>query len=215
MQRTFEKLTANRNAYFAEALDDFCTLRTQNPAAAAAAISIQRKADMTKLGALVALMIIGGWTPGALDPLFVYFLVHECNFDCLTPEIVEEWHPELALMIKRWIQVGPNGDITPFESHLMSYHEIQVSPSTHIPRLYILIQCLLSAFCLSEPGRIDAFCVCRGLSGQGRDQCRRLPSSRAGGIHRRLCLTVPCKRLYNAKGLYRTRATHTLAQNLA
>ena len=139
MQRAFQKLTANPNVYFAEALDNFCTLRTQNPAAAAAAISSQRKTDMTKLGALVALMIIGGWTPGSLEPLFVYFLVYECNFDCLTPEIVEEWHPQLARMIKQWIQVGPEGDITPFGGHLMSYHEMQVSLSTHIPSLQFFI----------------------------------------------------------------------------
>ena len=127
MYRAFEKLTANHAAYFSEALGSFCTLRTQNPAAAAAAISSQRKEDMMTLGALVALMIIGGWRPGSLEPLFVYFLVYDCNFECLTPEIVEEWHPELAHMIRRWIQVGPSGDITPFESHLVSYHEIQVS----------------------------------------------------------------------------------------
>ena len=126
MHRAFEKLTVNHAAYFSEALGTFCTLRTQNPAAAAAAISAQRKVDMATLGALVALMIIGGWRPGSLEPLFIYFLVYDSNFDCLTPEVVEEWHPELARLIRRWIEVGPDGDITPFESHLVSYHEIQV-----------------------------------------------------------------------------------------
>lgn len=131
MHHAFEKFTANHAAYFSEALGSFCTLRTQNlaAAAAAAAISAQRKADMMALGALVALTIIGGRRPGSLEPLFIYFLVYECDFNCLTQEVVEEWHPELAHMIKRWIQVGYNGDITPFESHLVSYHEIQVSRS--------------------------------------------------------------------------------------
>lgn len=142
MFRAFERFTANRAAYFSDALGTFCTLRAQNPAAAAAAISAQRKADMMALGALVALMITGGWRPGSLEPLFIYFLVYDCNFDCLTPDIVEEWHPDLAHLIRRWIQVGPDGNITPFEGHLISYHEIQVSLDTHILRSHLLTSCL-------------------------------------------------------------------------
>lgn len=131
MHRAFDKLTQNYNAYFVEALDGFCTLRTLNPAAAASAVSAQRKADMTKLGALVALMFIGGWKPGRIDPLFLHFLIHDRNFHCLTQNLVEDWHPSLALTIKQWIEVGPNGDIRPFESHLLSYHDIHVSDSSY------------------------------------------------------------------------------------
>lgn len=126
MHRAFQKFTQNHNAYFVEALDDFCTLRSQNPAAAASAVSVQRKTDMKKLGALVALMIVGGWKPGRIDPLFIYLLVHDFDFHSLTPDLVEDWHPALARLIKNWIQVGPEGDIRSFESHLLSYHDIQV-----------------------------------------------------------------------------------------
>ena len=126
MHRAFQKHTENFNTFFVEGMDGFCTLRTQNPASASRAVSEDRKRSMMTLGALSGLMIIEGMKPGPLEPLFIQLLAHEGDFQSLTPELVEVWHPDLARTIKDWKRTGADGDISPFEAHLMSYHDIQV-----------------------------------------------------------------------------------------
>ena len=90
MFHAFSKFTANESAFFTDSLDNYCVLRTISPAAAARAVSDQRRTDMLKLGALTALMLLGGWKPGQLDPLFVHYVLYACDFHCLTPDT--SWH---------------------------------------------------------------------------------------------------------------------------
>lgn len=134
----FSKLTANHSAYFSESIDKSCVLRALSPTVAAGVVSDQRRRDMSRLGALSGLMIIGGWKSGPLSPLFIYFLLYSCDFHCLTSDLVEEWHPGLACLITEWIEMGHTGDLTPFQSHLASYHDLQV-------RTHSIYQCFFSS----------------------------------------------------------------------
>lgn len=181
---------AIHNAFFAEALDNFCTLRIQNPAAAASAVSTQRLKDMKKLGALVGLMVLGCLKPGRIEPLFIHYLVHDCNFHSLTQELVADWHPDLANLIKRWIQTGPSGDIHPFESHLMSYHDIQVRD----PGFISFIERGLIAHSARSITKQRCIYACRiriRILVQGCDGFRGLPSPGISRIPQRIYFAVP------------------------
>ena len=127
MYCAFTKLTTGESAFFSDAPDNYCVLRCMNPAAAARAVSGLRKHDMKRLGALTALFVISGRMPGRLNPPFINFLCYGCDFHSLTPEIIQDWLPGLYSIVRRWIEVGPTGELGPFQSHLASYHDIQVS----------------------------------------------------------------------------------------
>ena len=96
-------------------------------AISAGVISEARILDMKKLGAICALMLIHGICPEPLNPLIFQFIIHNGNFNSLHRGLIQEWHPELLVLITRWLAVGPNDSLEPFRSHFAIYHDMDVS----------------------------------------------------------------------------------------
>lgn len=82
---------------------------------------------MAVLGAATALCLINGMSTPPLDPVFLHFLIHNCELDSINPAFLGEWHPDLKRTIQDWISLGPDGDPSPFQMHFATYHDLQVS----------------------------------------------------------------------------------------
>ena len=61
-----------------------------------------------------------------LDPLALHFFTHDCNIHTIHPTLLTDWHPTFKQVISNWIDLGPNRDPGPFQSHFVSYHDLQV-----------------------------------------------------------------------------------------
>jgi hypothetical protein len=86
-----------------------------------------RRRALHSFGALAALFLIHGFPPEPLDPLLLQYLLNGNNLHSLHPNLVQEWQPELYQTITDWLATGPDGDLAPFQSHLINYCGVQVS----------------------------------------------------------------------------------------
>jgi hypothetical protein len=71
-----------------------------------------------------------------LDPVFLHFLIHNSDFASIHPTILAQWHPELKQTITAWLETGPLGDITQFQGHFSTYHDMQVSQTKNFLSLH-------------------------------------------------------------------------------
>ncbi|KAK7043511.1 hypothetical protein R3P38DRAFT_2767227 [Favolaschia claudopus] len=100
--------------------DNFSTLRplftsTDIP------VPASRLDIVRRLGAVTALLLISGRWPFPLDPSIFQYLIHGGNLHALHPSFVGEWHPSLRQRLLSLIDLGPDADLTPFESDLATY----------------------------------------------------------------------------------------------
>lgn len=109
--------------------DGLSTIKTQHPYISSLYTSQSRLQQLKVLGALVALSLIHGQSPHPLDPLFLHFIINNCDIRSLHRGFVSEWHPELRMVIDQWLEMGPNGDPSQpiFQAHFASYHDTDVS----------------------------------------------------------------------------------------
>ena len=84
-------------------------------------VSESRKLELAKFGAVVALSLLEHQAPEPIDPCVLQYIIHKKDFHSLHPAFVAQWHPELADCIRRWEEIGPNGDIKEFNRLFMSY----------------------------------------------------------------------------------------------
>jgi hypothetical protein len=122
----FEKFRRAGSQWFTPRADGHSTLATTNTMSSARYISRSRLRHLGLLGAITALSLLHGMAATPLDPVFLHFLIHECNIASIHEGMLSEWHPELRQTISRWIEVGPHADITEFQTHFAIYHDIQV-----------------------------------------------------------------------------------------
>jgi hypothetical protein len=97
------------------------------PMSASRFIPQQRLLSLTKLGALCALLLIVGQCPSPLDPCILQYAVHGMNIHSLHSAFIGEWHPETRAKVLHWLDIGCDGDITPFQNHLAAYNSLEVS----------------------------------------------------------------------------------------
>ena len=110
--------------------DGYSLLATSLLLATSQNVSKTQMCDMAILGAVVSLCLMRGITATHLDPLFLYFCVHECNnINVIWPALLAEWHPGFKQVITNWIATGPTGNVMPFQHYFPSYHDLQVSDS--------------------------------------------------------------------------------------
>jgi hypothetical protein len=83
------------------------------------------------------LLLIIGQCPTPLDPCILQYIVHGMDIHSLHPAFIGEWHPETRAKVLQWLDIGPAGDITPFQNHLAAYNALEVS-------LFINLRCLLA-----------------------------------------------------------------------
>lgn len=113
--------------WFTPRMDGFSSITVSQSLASARYIAPQRLRDLRCLGALTALLLINRMPPTPLDPLLLQFLIYDCSLHAIYPALCAEWHPELHGLIQSWLALGPEGDISAFQAHFVSYHEHEVS----------------------------------------------------------------------------------------
>jgi hypothetical protein len=121
----FAKFIQSEAQWLIPHANGFCTIASASNLSSRA-IPDSRRRGLQALGALAALLIIHGFPPEPLDPLVIYYILNDSNLHSLTQDVLREWHPELHQTISEWINIGPDGDLMPFQGHFMTYHEIQV-----------------------------------------------------------------------------------------
>jgi hypothetical protein len=123
----FADFQKHRDEWFAPRSDGFYALSTTTHALSSQFVSGSRQRNLAILGAVTALWLLRGLLTVPLDPVFIHFLIHECDLHSIHPAILSEWHPTLKQTISNWIDLGPNGDISPFDQHFTVVHDIHVS----------------------------------------------------------------------------------------
>jgi hypothetical protein len=122
----FQSYLQDAARWFTARADGHSTLATTYSMSSAQSLSAGRRRDLLVLGALTALSLVHGIAPCPLDPVLLHFIVHKCNLHSILPGFLGEWHPELRRTLLDWIEGGPTGDITAFEAHFITYHDLQV-----------------------------------------------------------------------------------------
>lgn len=81
------------------------------------------KTELAIFGALTALLMLSGTPPAKLDPVFVHYLLHDCDIHSITKAIMKKWHSEFTSKLEDFINIGPSGDIRPFACYIDTYGE--------------------------------------------------------------------------------------------
>ena len=122
----FQKFKVQDAQWFTPTIDGYTPLATSLTLAALQHVPTTWKLNMAVLGMTVASCLICGISAAPLDPLALHFFTHDCNIQTIHPTLPTNWHPTLKQVISDWIDLGPNGDAGPFQSHFASYHDLQV-----------------------------------------------------------------------------------------
>lgn len=98
---------------------------------AAPALSLLHGTDRTTeiavFGALVSLLIVHGIAPTPMCPLFILWVMHRCDFSCITQGLLTEWYPNFALTVQDLNDLGPGGNLDRFQALLDTYANETVS----------------------------------------------------------------------------------------
>ncbi|KAI0057686.1 hypothetical protein BV25DRAFT_1920006 [Artomyces pyxidatus] len=122
LAQAYKEFQDNTDRFLTAGLDD-CYVLFQSPIAH---ISSSRKTDLMLYGALTALQIIFEAPPTPFDPVFLHYLLNNCDFSSVTSGILSEWHYQFHSMIRSWIDAGSSGDISEFTPWLLQYLELGV-----------------------------------------------------------------------------------------
>ncbi|KAJ7667002.1 hypothetical protein DFH06DRAFT_1185214 [Mycena polygramma] len=123
----FREFTDNEGAWFLPRFDDRCSIATTMSLSSSSFVSADRLEQLTILGCLAGLLLIHGIAPEPLSPALLQFAANKFDLGSLTRSFVREWHPELVGLIERWDEMGPEGDIGPFQGYFASFHDMQVA----------------------------------------------------------------------------------------
>lgn len=123
----FSKYTSSYSAWFSPRIDGRATLQTSRSFASSSFTAPSRLHQVKVLGAICALLLVGGICPEPFSPLIFYVIVHNFNPCSLTRDIIGEWHPTLRHDLDQWLAIGPAGDAYPFRSLFLSWLGIDVS----------------------------------------------------------------------------------------
>ena len=113
--------------WFHQRADGTATLGVMTSGALARYCPPERLLEATRLGAICALLMIHGIAPVPFSPALFQFFAHDGDIHALHREFVREWHPEVGKTIQDWIDMGEEGDPSPFNFFFASYLDRQVS----------------------------------------------------------------------------------------
>lgn len=102
------------------------SLAISMPHRLASTIAASRLEDLRVLGALVALSLISGRPAGYVTPALLQYALNDRSLLALTPDFVAVWHPTIACVARAMQAVGPLGSLSPFQSEIISFLNIQV-----------------------------------------------------------------------------------------
>ncbi|KAJ6457393.1 hypothetical protein C8R45DRAFT_1110642 [Mycena sanguinolenta] len=123
----FSQFTEYSGTWFLPRFDSRCSIATTMSLTASSLVNSHRRDSLAILGCLSALMLIHGLAPEPLGPALIQFAANSCDLQSLTRDFVGEWHPDLRALLDSWIDMGPTGDLAPFQLHFATYHDMQVA----------------------------------------------------------------------------------------
>ena len=153
----FESYQFKHSQRFETCEDGMASVKIVYPMSASRFIPQQQLLSLTKLGALCALLLIIGQCPSPLDPCIFQYAVHGMNIHSLYPAFVGEWHPETRAKILQWLDIGSNGNITPFQNHLTAYNALEVSLFITVSSLFIFLLLQISSLQIQDERAHRAF----------------------------------------------------------
>lgn len=122
----FSFFKASQGAWFLTRFDNRASIATTMSLSGSAFISPDRRQGLRVLGCLSALLLIYGIAPEPLSPAVFQLAANNFDLRSLTPEFVGEWFPSLRDLLEAWKSMGPEGDLAPFQSHFVTFHDMQV-----------------------------------------------------------------------------------------
>ncbi|KAK7464421.1 hypothetical protein VKT23_006588 [Stygiomarasmius scandens] len=165
-----------RGQFFTDVYGDYCVPASSLPMLLAMSVSKDRLEEMAVFGALTGLMVLHGYYPDPLGPLFLQFALHAGDVKSLSENFVREWMPDLYGSLKAFRERGCEGNIDDFSSFYINYMPMQIgsmrirSPASHDaalalmlyraalgpePPLHPELQAFLHAFRLPSAHRFD------------------------------------------------------------
>ncbi|KAF7348848.1 hypothetical protein MVEN_01404800 [Mycena venus] len=90
-------------------------------------VPAQRLTEAKRLGAICGLLMVFGQSPAPISPAIFQYIVHGGNLHSLPPSFISEWFSELRLQLLEFHAMGPDDDLTPFQSHLITYLNVEAS----------------------------------------------------------------------------------------
>ena len=122
----FGQFRVQNTQWFAPTVDGYTTLATSLTLAASQHVPAAHKLDMAVLGVTVTLCLLHGFSVTMLDPLLLDLFIHDCHIHVIHSTLLADWHPAIKQVITDWIELSLDGDAGPFQSHFVSYHDLQV-----------------------------------------------------------------------------------------
>ncbi|KAJ6600311.1 hypothetical protein DFH09DRAFT_1302798 [Mycena vulgaris] len=126
-----------------------------------------RLKEFRVFGALVALSLVSGKPPGPLTPALLQYVLNGCNLQALTPSFVASWNPELDRTARSLQAIGPDGNLAPFQSHIINYLNIQSAPLAYRDQIQhnTLVHQLVHSALLGPEfhGHPETVAFCEGL----------------------------------------------------
>ncbi|KAJ7206409.1 hypothetical protein GGX14DRAFT_643658 [Mycena pura] len=79
-------------------------------------------------GFFTSIMLLHGAAPAPIGPAVLQLLANNCDLRLLDRSFVREWHPELGDDLNNWIAIGPDGNISRYQSHFATFHDMELAP---------------------------------------------------------------------------------------
>ncbi|KAJ7160827.1 hypothetical protein C8R46DRAFT_1223166 [Mycena filopes] len=122
----FRCFTDSEGAWFLPRFDNRCSIAT-TMSHSVPGLGDARLEQLAVLGCIIGVLLIFGIAPEPLSPAVIQFAVNGCDLSSLTREFVREWHPDLVALLDRWDEIGPGGNVIPFQPFFASFMDLQVS----------------------------------------------------------------------------------------
>ena len=89
-------------------------------------VPLDRKQKLMARGIMIALCVVFLAAPGKYGPALIHLLFHNFDFHLFTMAFVKKFYPDTAVTLLAWKSCGHTGDVTPFQSHIITYLGAQV-----------------------------------------------------------------------------------------
>ncbi|KAJ3510799.1 hypothetical protein NLJ89_g4471 [Agrocybe chaxingu] len=122
----FSKFSQNRSQWFLPRAGEYSSIATTH-SLSRPSVSSARLHSLSILGALAALMLVYGMAPDPLSPVLLHYFIHDCNIESIHSSLLSEWVPDLYRTIRDWIDADQTSDVTPFEAHFATFHDLQIA----------------------------------------------------------------------------------------
>lgn len=122
LRRFFDQETA----WFQRGEGGFLTYRPLFPLSSRRSVPQSRLTGAKRLGAIIGMGMVFGQSSTPISPALLQYIIHNGNLHSLTRAFVAEWFPGLVPVIDDFIAAGTEGDLAPFQSHLVTYLDLEV-----------------------------------------------------------------------------------------